>query len=478
MGDSLKKKTANGIIWSTIERFSTQGAGFIIGILIARMLSPDDYGLIAMVGIVFAISGVFVDSGFSSALIRRKDRSESDLSTVFYFNILIGLIATGLIFLSAPFIADFYDNSQLTSIIRVLSINVFIGSFGSVQQTLLSIRLDFKTQAKISLASTIVSGLVGLWGAYNGYGAWALVMQMITSSVIRPILLWSLVKWRPTKPFSKESFKSLFGFGSKLLASALLDTAYNNIYSIVIGKVFSPAKLGLYSRANQLAAFPSSNITGIIQRVTFPVLSEIQDDDIRLATNYRKLLKFSAFIVFPMMVGLASVAKPLIAILLGDKWVSSAIYLQIICFAMMWYPIHAINLNLLQVKGRSDLFLRLEIIKKIIGCSILAVTIPMGLMYMCFGQIASSIIALIVNTHYTGKLISVGYFKQMRDLTPIMLASVSMGVGSYYTQLYFNNTTMSLITGISMGIIIFVTITLIFKFEEITEIKRLIFKRK
>ncbi len=478
MGDSLKKKTANGIIWSTIERFSTQGAGFIIGILIARMLSPDDYGLIAMVGIVFAISGVFVDSGFSSALIRKKDRTESDLSTVFYFNILIGLIATGLIFLSAPFIAKFYDNSELTNIIRVLSINVFIGSFGSVQQTLLSIRLDFKTQAKISLVCTIVSGLVALWGAYNNYGAWALVMQMVTSSFIRPIMLWSLVKWKPTKAFSKESFKSLFGFGSKLLVSALLDTAYNNIYSIVIGKVFSPAKLGLYSRASQLAAFPSSNITGIIQRVTFPVLSEIQDDDVRLATNYRKLLRFSAFIVFPMMIGLASVAKPLIEILLGDKWAGSAIYLQIICFAMMWYPIHAINLNLLQVKGRSDLFLRLEIIKKIIGVSILVITIPMGLLYMCIGQIVSSLICLIVNTHYTGKIISVGYFKQMKDLSPILVSSLIMGGVSCLAQKYFSTTTISLTTGISMGIITFISITLLFKFEEITEVKRLIFKRK
>lgn len=477
MSDNLKQKTVNGVLWSFVERFLTQGVSFILGIFIARQLSPSDYGVIAMLSIFFAIFGAFVDSGFSSALIRKIDRTESDTSTVFYFNIAVGFVASLIFFLSAPTIAAFFDTPLLAPITRVLSFTVFIGSFGAVQQALLTSKIDFKTQAKISLTTTVISGCLGLWGAYWGLGAWALVVQMMSASLLRPVLLWVLVKWRPTMPFSKDSFKQLFGFGSKLLASALLDITYSNIYTLVIGKLFSAANLGNYSRANQFAQFPSSNITGIIQRVTFPVLSNIQNDDERLSVNYRKLLRMSAFVIFPMMICLSALAHPVVITFLTEKWVSAAVFLQIICFSLMWYPIHAINLNLLQVKGRSDLFLRLEIIKKAIGVGVLCITIPMGLLPMCYGQIVTSLICLVVNTHYTGKIINVGFFKQMRDILPTLIASLIMG-GTVYLLLPFLGTAwVQLVGGLIIGSTLYLLIGYIFRFQEFAYIKEIIFKR-
>lgn len=477
MSDNLKQKTLNGLLWSFAERFSTQGVSFVLGIFIARQLLPSDYGVIAMLNVFFAIFGAFVDSGFSSALIRKIDRTESDNSTVFYFNIAVGFVASLLCFLLAPFIANFFNTPILTPITRILSITIFIGSFGAVQQALLTSKIDFRTQAKISLATTITSGCLGLGGAYLGLGVWALVIQMMSASLLRPTLLWVLVKWRPTVPFSKESFKTLFGFGSKLLASALLDITYSNIYTFVIGKLFSAANLGSYSRANQFAQFPSSTITGIIQRVTFPVLSNIQNEDERLSANYRKLLRMSAFIIFPMMVCLSAVAHPLIITFLTEKWISAVVFLQIICFSLMWYPIHAINLNLLQVKGRSDLFLRLEIIKKAIGVGVLCITIPMGLLPMCYGQIVTSLICLVVNTHYTGKIIQIGFFKQMRDILPTLIASLTMGGVVYLLLPFLGTAWMQLVGGLIIGSTLYLLIAYIFRFQEFAYIKEIIFKR-
>ena len=442
----------------------------------SRELTPNDYGIIAILTIFFSLCNTFIDSGFSTALIRKINRTETDNSTVFYYNILVGLLVSIILFTLSPYIAEFFDIPILTSVTKVLSFTVFINSLCGVHQALLVANIDFKTQAKISLLSTIISGIIGIWAAYNGYGVWALVWQLISLSILKTGLMWALVKWKPTKSFSKSSFKELFGFGSKLLASSVLDVLYTNAYTLVIGKIFSPASLGFYSRASQFAQFPSSNITGIIQRVTFPVLSTLQNDDSRLSLNYRKLLRVSAFTVFPLMMGLAALALPLIEVTLTEKWTQSAIYLQIMCFSMMWHPIHAINLNLLQVKGRSDLFLKLEILKKGIGITILCITVPMGLIAMCYGQIVSSLIALVINTHYTGKLINVGYTKQMKDITPALLASLIMGSIVYGSTILINTFTMQLIVGILLGLLIYPTIAYVFKFKEIQYIKELIKK--
>ena len=454
--ESLKQKTTKGLFWSSVERFSNQGMSFLFSVILARMLDPSDFGIIAMITIFFAVAQSFVDSGFSNALVRKTDRREEDLSTCFYFNIGVGIMAYIVLFLIAPLVASFYNQPILSPIIRITGLGVALNSLCVVQQALFTIKIDFKSQAKVTLSATIISGIVGVILAYQGYGVWALVWQGVVMSLVRMGLLWLMSKWRPTTGFSKSSFNYLFGYGSKLLASGLLDTIYNNIYPIVIGKFYTPAQLGNYSRALSFAQLPSSNITSILQRVTFPVLSTIQDDIPRLQANYRRLLKLSAFIIFPLMMGLAAVAFPMIRLILTPKWEGCSLYLQIICFALMWYPIHAINLNLLQVKGRSDLFLRLEIIKKIVGVCIMCITIPLGITAMCIGMVASSLISLFINTYYTGKLINIGCLKQMRDLTPIFINSLIMGGIVYFSIQISDNDILQLSLSIIIGVLSYI----------------------
>ena len=476
MVESLRKKTFKGTIWSTLERFSTQGVAFVVMIIMARILTPEDYGLVGMLTIFIAISQSLIDSGFSQALIRKQDRKEIDNSTVFYFNIAVGLILYIILFLCAPLIARFYNEPLLIPLTRVISLSVIINSFVVVQRALLTTELNFKTQAKASLSAAVISGIVGIVMAYSGYGVWAIVWYQITNLFVNVGLLWIFSKWRPQITYSWKSFRELFGFGSKLAISGIIDTLYNNIYLIVIGKVFKASDLGYYTRAQQFASFPSSNITGIIQRVTFPVLCTIQDDDDRLRMVYRKFLRLSAFVIFPLMIGLAVLAKPLILILLKEQWAFAATLLSIICFQLMWYPIHAINLNLLQVKGRSDLFLKLEIWKKCIGVIVLCITLPIGLVAMCIGGIASSIICLIINTHYTGKLIEMGFFRQMRDLLPSLLYSFTMGGVVLISIHFIPLISFKLIVGIAVGVIYYFIISRLTNSPELIELRSLISK--
>lgn len=474
---TLKQATTKGLFWSSVERFSNQGVQFVFSIILARLLSPSDYGIIAMVTIFFAVAQSFVDSGFSNALVRKTDRVEEDLSTCFYFNIGVGIIAYIVLFLIAPLVANFYNQPILSPIIRITGLGVILNSLCVVQQALFTIKIDFKSQAKITLSATVISGIVGILLAYQGYGIWALVWQGVASSIVRMGLLWLMSKWRPRTGFSKSSFNYLFGYGSKLLASGLLDTIYNNIYPIVIGKFYNPAQLGNYSRALGWAQLPSANITSILQRVTFPVLSAIQDDSLRLQNSYRRLLKLSAFIVFPLMMGLAAMASPLIRVILTAKWDGCVLYLQILCFALMLYPIHAINLNLLQVKGRSDIFLRLEIIKKIIGVVILIITIPLGITAMCLGMVFSSIICLIVNTYYTSRFIDVGLLTQLKDLRIILINSLVMGGGIYILTSFIDIEGLKLVMGIVIGFLLYFIGSFYFSKAELQEVISLIKKK-
>lgn len=474
MSASLKAKTVNGVFWNGINRFSVQGISFVFGIVLARLLSPSDYGLVGMVTVFVAISQAFVNSGFSSALIRKQDRTEVDNSTTFYFNIVVGIVCYFILFLVAPFIANFYNTPILTYIIRVIGLGILLNSLCIVQNALLAIKLDFKTPAKISVIGTIISGIVGVILAYLDYGVWALVVQGLVNSIIGTILLWSYAKWRPKEHFSKNSFKQLFGFGSKMLASGLIDTTYNNIYPIIIGKKFAASDLGLYSRADGWAQLPATSATGIIQGVTFPVLSSIQDDDIRLSNDYRRLLRMAAFIVFPIMIGMAAVADPLIRVLITDKWSDCIVLLQILCFGLMWYPIHAINLNLLQVKGRSDLFLKLEVLKKIIGIVTLFITVPLGILAMCFGRVVTSIISLVLNTYYTGKLLHLGFLKQMLDLLPILLNSIVMGILMELMILNISTNIIKLLVGVVFGFLYYVISSKILKSKELSELTSVI----
>lgn len=453
--ESLKNKTKKGLAWSMIERFATQGVQFLFGIILARLLSPDDYGVIAMPLVFLAIAQCIIDSGFSTALIRKPELTEDDLSTAFYFNIGIGILCYAVLFFSSPLIADFYHTPILSSLLKVTALAVLFNPLCAVQQAILTRKIDFKTQAIVSLSGAVVSGIVGLYMAYNGFGVWSLVFQQVGGYVMRTILLWILGKWKPKRKWSWESFHYLWGFGSKMLGSGLLDTIYNNIYPIVIGKYFCANDLGNYTRAQQFATLPSSNVTGVLQRVTFPVLSSIQNEDERLAKNYRKILKLSAFLIFPLMLMLSAIADPLVRVLLTDKWEGCIILLQIICFSMMWYPIHAINLNLLTVKGRSDLFFRLEIFKKVVGVIIMCITIPNGILWMVSGSVVSSMIALVINTYYTGKIIHVGYFKQMRDLLPIFGVSFAMWLVILVSFWFSSNIYTQLFIGVIVGVVFY-----------------------
>lgn len=473
----LKTKTVKGVAWSAVERFTAQGIQFVFNILIARILLPEDYGVVAMLGIFLAVANTFIDSGFASALIRKPDRTEADCSTVYWFNVAVSAFCCLLLWVTAPLIASFYDIPLLTKVTRILSLTLVINAFRAVHETQLTIRMDFRRRAVITIVCTVVIGAVGLWMAHKGYGVWALVVQSIVGSVLRTVLMWLMVNWRPRLVFSKASFKEMFGFGSKLLGSSLLDTIFNNIYALVIGKAFKPAALGFYGRAEAFAAFPSSSMTSMLQQVTYPALSSIQNDEERLAGAYKRLLNMSAFVVFPAMVGLAAVADPFIRLLLTDKWAESIIYLQIICFDLMWWPIHAVNLNILLVKGRSDYFLRLEIIKKMVCIIVLVATLPFGLVVMCYGRIASSLVCLAINTYYNEDLIGYGFLKQMKNMLPILVHSLIMGVLVWLIVKALPTLWLQLIVGVIAGAAYYVLGAWLFKFPELQEVLNLI-KRK
>ena len=455
MAESLKHKTFKGTVWSSIERFSVQGVAFVVMIIMARILTPADYGLVGMLTIFIAISQSLIDCGFSQALIRKQGRTEVDNSTVFYFNIAVGFLLYAILFFAAPLIADFYEEPQLVILTRVLCVSVFLNSLVVVQRALLTVEIDFKTQAKASFIGAIAAGVIGVWSAYGGYGVWAIVYYQLSNILINVVLLWILSKWRPKWTFSWKSFKELFGFGSKLAGSGLIDTLYNNIYLVVIGKVFKASDLGYYSRASQFAQFPSSNFTGIIQRVTFPVLCSIQNNDEKLKHAFINFIRISALIVFPMMVGLAILAKPLIIIVLKVQWVFSANLLSIICFSLLWFPIHALNLNLVLAKGRSDYILKAEVMKKVIGISLLCLTIPLGLKAMCYASILTSILSLIVNAHYTGNVIGVGFCLQIKNLMPTIIIVSGMSLVVLLASSLFSAPWLKLLIGSLIGILFY-----------------------
>jgi O-antigen/teichoic acid export membrane protein len=463
---SLKNKTIHGIVWSSIERFLVQGIQFAIQIIMARILMPEDYGTVAMLAIFLAVFQSFIDSGFSSALVQKDDRTEIDYATIFYFNIGISIILFLMLFFSAPLIAGFYKIPILTSITKIIAINLIINAFGVVPKAKFTVLVDFKTQAKASFTAIIISGAIGIWMAYAGHGVWALVFQSLINNGINTLLLWVLSKWRPLCTFSTLSFKQLFSFGSKLLLSGLLDTIYRNLYTMIIGKKFASQELGYYSRADQFAQFPSANFSAIIGRVAFPVMCEVQHDDEQLKKVFYKFLRISTFIIFPMMIGLAVLSEPLIRLVLTEKWSKVVFLLQLLCFSYMWYPVHSLNLALLQAKGYSNLFLRLEIIKKIVGIITLIITMPFGIIAMCAGLVVFSVIGLFINTFYTKKYVNISFFKQIIDIIPSLLLSGSMGVIIFILTKFKLSDIFMLTLGVSTGCLYYIGVAAIFKMKE------------
>lgn len=432
MSSSLKQETLTGIKWSAIERFSVQIIQFAITLVMARLLTPADYGVVGMISIFMAIAQTLIDSGFSNALIRKLDRTDDDYSTVFIFNTIVGVICYIVMFFAAPFIAKFFNIPILTNVIRVISINLFLNSLTVVQRARLIIDVNFKALAKVTVVSIIFSGTIGLLMAYKGAGVWALVFQSVTSSFVTTLLLFCSAKWFPKMNFSRTSFRSLFSFGSKMMISGLIQTIYSKLSALAIGKFYTSSDLGYYSRGEQFAALPSDTVNNVLQRVTFPIFSKLQNDDNRLIGVYRKYIKITSLIIFFLMTFLASIASPLVTILLTDKWAPASFFLQIFCFDYMFDHICRINLNLLQVKGRSDLYLRLEIIKKIIATILLIVSIPFGVIYICLSKVLYTQLAILINTHYTGKLFGLGYAVQLKDYMIYFLISLFSCMPSFF----------------------------------------------
>ena len=474
--DSLKSQTKKGLYWKFAEQFSNYGIQFIIGIFMARMLSPEDYGITAIPAVFIAIAGIFADGGFGNALVRKPELNEKDLSTSFYYSMAIGLCCYIILFCVSPWMADFYNVPILKPLMRVTALSFLYSPIGTVQRVLLSRKLDFQTPAKISVVCRLLAAVIGIVMAYTGYGIWALVISSLVSGIIGTLITLFVVRWYPKTGWSKESFNYLWGFGNKMIGSQLLDSIYNNITPIFIGKYYTPTDLGVYNRAEGYAKMPSQNVHGVISSVTYPVLSKIQDDVDRLAYNYRRMIRVTAFIVFPLMLMLSALSRPLILIMITAKWEPCIILLQILCFSMMWWPIHAINLNLLLVLGRSDYFFKLEIIKKIYGLIILIFTLPMGLIAFCSGRILSSLISLWVNTYYTKKIINLGFWEQLNDLKHVLFLSLVMFFIVLGCTYIISNLWLQLIVGGVIGLTMYLGGAYLLKMEEIKDIKYLLKK--
>jgi len=424
----LKQQAVTGIFWSFLERFGSQFILLITQVVLARLLTPEDFGLIGMLAIFIGISQAFVDSGFGNALIQKKEVNQTDYSTVFYFNILVGFILYGILFFSAPFIADFFHQEKLIGLTRLIGLLLILNSFGLIQFVKLKKELNFKSIAKATIFSNIMAAICGITLAFLNFGVWALAIQMVSIYLFRTLIFWISSTWRPTWEFSYQSFKGLFNFGSKLLLSSLLDQIFQNIYLLIIGKLFTAKDLGYYTQAKKLQGVPVIALAAIVGNVTFPAFSKIQDENEKLLIGFRKTLKLLVFVNFPLMLGLAVVAQPLFLFVFGPQWLPSVPYFQLLCISGMLYTLHTTNLSILQVKGRSDLFLRLEIIKKSITVIAIFIGLQWGIMGLIYGRVVTSFIAYFINAYYSGKLLKYPIKNQLKDLWPAMVASITMAI--------------------------------------------------
>lgn len=474
MSESLKNKTVKGVGWSAIDNVSQMGVTFLVSIVLARLLSPDDYGLIGLITIVTAICTTLVNGGFTTALIRKKDITDDDYNTAFLTNLGMSVLLYAIIYFCSPFIADFFQREELVSLTRVSSLGLIIGALSLVQQARLTKRIDFKSQTKITLIASVASGAIGIVMALLDFGVWALVAQTLSNQALRTILLWVVNKWIPQLCFSKDSFYNLFGFGWKMMLSGLLDTVWKELYQVIVGKFYSPATLGQYTRSKQFAKLFSSNMTNVIQRVTYPVLSNIQDDQERMVVAYRKMIKTTVFITAVSMFFLGAISEPLLYCLIGPKWLEAATYLPIICINGSFYPLHAMNLNMLQVQGRSDLFLGLEITKKIIAFGPLFIGAFIGIMPMLYTNIITSIIAYFLNSYYSGKLLGYSSWMQIKDIAPSYGVATFIAFSVFFLKYIPLSNWIILPIQLLIGTFIFFVINNLLKLEEYKELLRIV----
>ena len=478
MAESLKNKTVKGLGWSALDNAARYGMQFMIGIVLARLLSPDDYGLLGLVGIVTVVCTALVNGGFTTALIRKKDATDDDYNTVFICNLGMSLLLYGVTFLCAPLIADFFSREELTPLVRVSSLGLIIGALGMVQQTRLTKRIDFKTQTKITLVASAVSGVVGIGMALAGFGVWALVGQQLTSQIISTILLYIYNRWLPCLRFSIESFHELFGFGWKMMVSILLDAVWKELYQVVVGKFYNPATLGQYTRAKHYAQLFSQNLTAVMERVTYPVLSSIQDEKERMVSAYRRMIRTSMFITTVALFSLGAVSEPLIYCMIGPKWHEASTYLPLICITYSLYPLHAINLNMLQVQGRSDLFLGLEVIKKIITLAPLFIGAFIGIIPMLLTNMVVGIIAYFLNSHYSGRLLGYSSWMQLRDIAPSYALAIAIALSVWFLKYLPLSYWIVLPMQITVGAAVFFTLCNLFKMNEYKEIMDILKKSR
>lgn len=462
---NTKSKVLSALLWKLMERGGTQGIQFIVQIVLARLLVPNDYGIIALIAIFITIANVFVQSGFSTALIQKKDANEVDFSSVFYLSLFVASLLYVLLFFTAPLIAAFYEIPKLISVLRVLSITLFFGAFNSIQNAAVSRKMQFKKLFFSSLGAIVVSGIVGITLAYEGFGVWALVAQQLTNQLMVTVILWFTVRWRPKLLFSFERLKVLFSYGWKLLVSVLIDTLYMNLRSLIIGKIYNPQILGFYNRGEQFPSIIVTNIDGSIQSVMLPTLASHQGNKKRVKDMVRRSIVTSSFIIFPMMVGLGVVAGPLVKILLTDKWLPCVPFLQIFCISYAVYPIHTANLQAINALGRSDIFLKLEIIKKIIGLVILGVSIFYGVYAIAVGMLVVGIISTFINSYPNLKLLNYRYKEQWKDIMPSLILSLVMGAVMYSFKWIDMATWLTLLIQVCGGGIIYLGLAKIFKLE-------------
>ena len=474
MGNSLKDKTIRGVTWSGIDNIMQYAVSFIVGIILARLLSPDDYGLIGIIGIVTAICNTIINGGFGNALIRKQNASEDDYNTIFIVNIAVSLILYGVIYVCSPYIANFFERQELIILTRVTTLSIIIGAFALIQQTILTKRIDFKTQTRITIISSLCSGIAGVIMAFAGYGVWALVFQGLIYQSLQTILLWTYNKWYPNFRFSKGSFKELFGYSWKLTVSWLLDTIWKQVNQIVVGKFYSPYSLGQYTRANGFAQLFSSNLTNVLTRVAFPVLSTLQSDKDRMVSGYRRMIKVSMLISTFGLFLMGAVSEPLIYCLIGAKWHDAAIYLPIICLRSTLYPLSSYNLDMLQVQGRSDLFLVLEIIKKIIGIIPIVVGIFVGIVPMLLTGVVIGVLSFFLNSYYTGEMLGYSSWMQVKDVLPSYGISLIMAICIWPLKFLGINYWLLLPVQLIVGTCLFIGVCRFSKLQEYTEISDLL----
>jgi O-antigen/teichoic acid export membrane protein len=471
---SLKDKAIKGVFWSLVERFGNQGIQFVIGLILARLLLPEDYGLIGMILVFISFAQVFVEGGFPSALIRKSEPSASDYSTVFWFNLIAAFLCYAVLFLTAPFIAIFFEEPKLVELTRVVGLNIVINSIGIIQRTILSKDLNFKSQAKINLTSIILSGGIGVICAFKGLGVWSLVIQNLLRNIFTSAALWISSKWRPSFLFSKTSFKELFSFGSKLLFSSLINAVSENLFSLIIGKLYNAKSLGFYTRANQFQKLPVSSIYGAIGVVSYPVLSELQNDQAKLKEGYKSMIRMIAFILFPIMAILAAISEAMIHVVLTNKWLPSVPILQILCIIGAFYPLHAINLDIIKVKGRSDLFLKLEIVKQILNITMIVICYRWGIMGLVWGSVVLNFICYYLNAVFSKTLIDYSFFNQLQDLFIFVLMSLATLITLIGLNLIITHPYIYVVVAPVIGLALYISMGILFNVPEIAKVKNII----